>query len=111
MSDVLGYVMNILRGTPKMVEKIVVKVKNKATGVYEVVDVIKIEIKKAKEIPMRIDNYVFLLHYKASLRIMVTFAVIITTKQFFGDPIDCIVDSSVSKYLKLEKLYNFRCIR
>lgn len=37
-----------------------------------------------------IDNNVFRLHYKATMILLVVFSVLITCKQFVGDPIDCI---------------------
>lgn len=39
-----------------------------------------------------IDNNVFRLHYKASFIILVVFSLLVTSKQYIGDPIDCIVD-------------------
>ncbi|XP_057326644.1 innexin inx2-like [Microplitis mediator] len=36
-----------------------------------------------------IDNNVFRLHYKATMILLVVFSVLITCKQFVGDPIDC----------------------
>lgn len=39
-----------------------------------------------------IDNTVFKLHYKATVIILVTFSLIVTSRQYIGDPIDCIVD-------------------
>lgn len=39
-----------------------------------------------------IDNTVFRLHYKVTVVILVTFSLIVTSRQYIGDPIDCIVD-------------------
>jgi len=39
-----------------------------------------------------IDNNIFRLHYKATMFCMVAFSILVTQKQYFGDPIDCIVD-------------------
>ncbi|KAA0201480.1 hypothetical protein HAZT_HAZT007222 [Hyalella azteca] len=39
-----------------------------------------------------IDNYVFRLHYKATMFLLVAFSLLVTQKQYFGDPIDCLVD-------------------
>lgn len=39
-----------------------------------------------------IDNNIFRLHYKATMFLLVAFSLLITQKQYFGDPIDCIVD-------------------
>ncbi len=41
---------------------------------------------------IRIDNNVFRLHYKATVIILVTASLLVTSKQYIGDPIDCIVD-------------------
>jgi len=37
-----------------------------------------------------IDNYIFRLHYKATAVILVAFSLMVTGRQYFGDPIDCI---------------------
>ena len=39
-----------------------------------------------------IDNVVFRLHYKATVIVFVAASLMITAKQYFGDPIDCMVD-------------------
>ncbi|MPC34220.1 Innexin inx2 [Portunus trituberculatus] len=39
-----------------------------------------------------IDNNIFRLHYKGTMFILVAFSLLITQKQYFGDPIDCIVE-------------------
>lgn len=39
-----------------------------------------------------IDNNIFRLHYKATFVILVAFSLIVTSRQYIGDPIDCIVD-------------------
>ena len=39
-----------------------------------------------------IDNIVFRLHYKATFIIFFTASLFLTSRQFFGDPIDCYVD-------------------
>ena len=39
-----------------------------------------------------IDNVVFRLHYKATFIIFVTASLFLTSRQFFGDPIDCYVE-------------------
>ncbi|KAK2710341.1 innexin inx2-like [Artemia franciscana] len=38
------------------------------------------------------DNPVFRLHYKVTFAILVTFTILVTSKQYIGDPIDCIVE-------------------
>ncbi|KAI1289898.1 Innexin inx2 [Halotydeus destructor] len=37
-----------------------------------------------------IDNHIFRLHYKFSVLILVAFSIMVTARQYFGDPIDCI---------------------
>ncbi|KAJ8672805.1 hypothetical protein QAD02_004065 [Eretmocerus hayati] len=39
-----------------------------------------------------IDNNIFRLHYKATFIILVAFSLLVTSRQYIGDPIDCIVD-------------------
>ncbi|XP_025421571.1 innexin inx2-like [Sipha flava] len=39
-----------------------------------------------------IDNNIFRLHYKATVIILVAFSLLVTARQYIGDPIDCIVD-------------------
>ncbi|XP_018021806.1 innexin inx2 [Hyalella azteca] len=39
-----------------------------------------------------IDNNIFRMHYKATMFVLVAFSILVTQKQYFGDPIDCIVD-------------------
>lgn len=39
-----------------------------------------------------IDNNIFRLHYKATVIILVAFSLLVTSRQYIGDPIDCIVD-------------------
>jgi len=39
---------------------------------------------------VKIDNNVFRLHYKATMFILVVFSILVTQKQYFGDPIDCL---------------------
>jgi len=42
-----------------------------------------------------IDNNIFRLHYKATVIILVTCSLLVTSKQYIGDPIDCIVDPDI----------------
>merc|ERR1712226_648883 len=42
-----------------------------------------------------IDNNIFRLHYKATFVILLTASIIVTAKQYVGDPIDCIVGDGV----------------
>jgi len=39
-----------------------------------------------------IDNNIFRLHYKATVIILVAFSLLVTSRQYIGDTIDCIVD-------------------
>ncbi|XP_063235922.1 innexin inx2 [Bacillus rossius redtenbacheri] len=39
-----------------------------------------------------IDNNVFRLHYKATVIILIAFSLLVTSRQYIGDPIDCITD-------------------
>ena len=38
------------------------------------------------------DNVVFRLHYKATFIILVVCSILVTSKTYIGDPIDCIVE-------------------
>ena len=46
-----------------------------------------------------IDNHVFRLHYKWSVLFLVGFSIMVTARQYFGDPIDCISRDSIPGYL------------
>ena len=39
-----------------------------------------------------IDNNVFRLHYKATFIILIVSSLLVTSRQYIGDPIDCIVE-------------------
>lgn len=39
-----------------------------------------------------IDNNIFRLHYKVTVIILIAFSLVVTSRQYIGDPIDCIVD-------------------
>ncbi|OQR79253.1 innexin inx2-like [Tropilaelaps mercedesae] len=41
------------------------------------------------------DNSVFRLHYKATVAILIAFSILVTGRQYIGDPIDCITKDSV----------------
>jgi hypothetical protein len=41
---------------------------------------------------IKIDNYVFRLHYKLTVAVFVAAGILVTSHQYIGDPIDCIVD-------------------
>lgn len=40
--------------------------------------------------PTNIDNNVFRLHYKVTVLILLAFSILVTSRQYIGDPIDCI---------------------
>ena len=40
----------------------------------------------------KIDDFVFRLHSKVTVVILLTFSIIVTASQFIGDPIDCVVE-------------------
>jgi len=42
--------------------------------------------------PVCIDNNVFRLHYKATVMILLIGSILVTSKQYIGDPIDCMVE-------------------
>jgi hypothetical protein len=39
-----------------------------------------------------IDNNLFRLHYKVTAVLLVVFGILVTSRQYIGDPIDCITD-------------------
>lgn len=43
------------------------------------------------------DNNVFQLHYKVTVFILLVSALLVTSKQFFGEPIHCMTDSDKDK--------------
>ncbi|RWS05636.1 Innexin inx2-like protein [Dinothrombium tinctorium] len=51
-----------------------------------------------------IDNNVFRLHYKATVIILIACSLLVTSRQYFGDPIDCISNDDVPK-----KVFNTFC--
>ena len=42
--------------------------------------------------PARIDNFVFKLHYRVSFGLLLMCMALVSTTQYFGDPIKCIAD-------------------
>lgn len=42
-----------------------------------------------------IDNHVFRLHYKVTVALLMAFSILVTSRQYIGDPIDCITKDSV----------------
>ncbi|XP_022647435.1 innexin shaking-B-like [Varroa jacobsoni] len=49
--------------------------------------------------PVHIDGMMFRLHHGPTVVLLLAFSVLITTKQYFGDPIDCDVSGGASKSL------------
>lgn len=57
-------------------------------------------IKSFVKIPKTlIDNHFFRFHYKYTALLFASCSILITAKQFFGDPIDCIVDKIDQKVI------------
>ena len=46
-----------------------------------------------------IDNLIFRLHYKVTVMIFVAASLMVTSKQYIGDPIDCMVDGVPSRIM------------
>ena len=46
-----------------------------------------------------IDNFCFRLHYKVTFLIFVTCSLLVSSKQYIGDPIDCMVDGVPDKLM------------
>ncbi|XP_069952981.1 innexin inx2 isoform X1 [Cherax quadricarinatus] len=42
---------------------------------------------------VKIDNLIFTLHYRVTAIILLAFSILVTKRQYFGDPIDCMVDA------------------
>ena len=62
-----------------------------------------------------VDNNIFRLHYKATVIFLVTSSLLVTSRQYIGDPIDCIVEGEVHQVYPmlgftetLTKMYNIR---
>lgn len=49
--------------------------------------------------PTIIDNLVFRLHYRGTFIILVACSLMVTSKQYFGDPIDCISKDDIPSKL------------
>lgn len=48
---------------------------------------------------IHIDNNVFKLHYKVTVILLVVFSILLSSKQYFGDPIDCDVDGGRKDFM------------
>ena len=48
---------------------------------------------------VNIDNNIFRLHYKATVIILIAFSLLVTSRQYIGDPIDCVSDKIPGGYL------------
>lgn len=55
------------------------------------------------------DNNVFRCHYKLTVIFLLTFATIISLKQYVGDPIDCFVEGSAALAQKDNKVLDNYC--
>ena len=54
-----------------------------------------------------IDNLVFRLHYKATFIILVVASLLVTSRQYIGDPIDCIVEEIPNNVRYFENFFYF----
>ena len=54
--------------------------------------------------PVCIDNNVFRLHYKATVMILVICSILVTSRQYIGDPIDCLVEVSQTEPVTADHL-------
>ena len=45
-----------------------------------------------------IDNNVFRLHYKATVMVLTICSLLVTSRQYIGDPIDCLVEVSLAEH-------------
>lgn len=57
------------------------------------------------------DNNVFKLHYKFTVILLIVFSILLTSKQYFGDPIDCQVSSYKSVIDKYCWIYGTYIVR
>ena len=53
-----------------------------------------------------IDNFVFRLHSRVTVLILFASCIIVSIGQFFGDPIDCLVDVSICDKIGQPHQYN-----
>ncbi|KAG7209587.1 hypothetical protein KM043_011248 [Ampulex compressa] len=47
--------------------------------------------------PVCIDNFIFRLHYRATVSLLLVCMILVTAKQYIGEPISCITDDSIDK--------------
>lgn len=64
----------------------------------------KFPVKAVKPKSFSIDNFVFKLHYRATVAIFFVFTILVTSRQYIGEHIRCLSDSGVS-----EKVMNTYC--
>lgn len=64
-----------------------------------VVDSIKGIFTVVKHNKVHIDNVVFRLHYKVTAVLLLIFGILVTERQYIGDPIDCITDGKADKVI------------
>lgn len=48
---------------------------------------------------VHIDNNVFKLHYRFTVVLLLVFSILLTSKQYFGDPIDCDVEGGRKDFM------------
>lgn len=65
------------------------------TTSYGMLDVLRSLKSLLKVSRVHIDNNVFRLHYTVTVVVLIAFCIIVTTKQFVGEPIDCIHSGEV----------------
>lgn len=59
-------------------------------------DVVKVLSAFRKLDDVQRDNAVFKLHYRFTVMLLVVFSILVSTKQYFGDPIKCDISSTSS---------------
>ncbi|UXI21520.1 serine/threonine-protein kinase 11-interacting protein [Sarcoptes scabiei] len=52
-----------------------------------------------KKPPINIDNLAYRIHYRATFVVLVAFSLMVTSRQYFGDPIDCISKDDIPSRL------------
>ncbi|XP_050707945.1 innexin inx2-like [Eriocheir sinensis] len=60
---------------------------------------------------IKIDNIFFFFHYKVTMVLLVIFSLLLSKKHYFGDPIDCLVESlnshTIDMYCWIHSTYTF----
>lgn len=55
-----------------------------------------VRLKRDKSSAKTIDNFVFYLHHRVTFTLLIVVFFVVGTGIFYGDPIDCLTDSSVA---------------